>query len=45
MLSIVEILNEFRTILLGCRIKIYTDHANVIRLTTVSKSPCIQRWH
>jgi RNase H-like domain found in reverse transcriptase/Integrase zinc binding domain len=44
MLSIVETLNEFRTMLLGYRIKIYMDHANLTRLTTVSKSPRIQRW-
>jgi hypothetical protein len=44
MLSIVETLNEFRTMLLGYRIKIYTDHENLTRLTTVSKSPRIQRW-
>jgi putative transposase len=44
MLSIVETLNEFRTMLLGYCIKIYTDHENLTRLTTVSKSPRIQRW-
>jgi RNase H-like domain found in reverse transcriptase len=44
MLSIVETLNEFRAMLLGYRIKIYTDHENLTRLTTVSKSPRIQGW-
>jgi Integrase zinc binding domain/RNase H-like domain found in reverse transcriptase len=44
MLSIVETLNEFRTMLLGYKIKVYTDHENLTRLTTVSKSPRIQRW-
>ena len=44
MLSIVETLNEFRTMLLGHRIKIYTDHKNLINRSTVSKSPRIQRW-
>jgi RNase H-like domain found in reverse transcriptase len=44
MLSIVETLNEFRTMILGYRIKIYRDHENLTRLTTVSKSQCIQRW-
>jgi hypothetical protein len=39
MLSIVETLNEFRTMLLG-----YADHQNLTRLTTVSKLPRIQRW-
>jgi RNase H-like domain found in reverse transcriptase len=42
--SIVETLNEFRTMPLGYCIKIYTDHENLTRLTTVSKSPRIQRW-
>jgi RNase H-like domain found in reverse transcriptase len=44
MLSIVETLNEFRTRLLGYSIKNYTDHENLARLTTVSKSPLIKRW-
>jgi RNase H-like domain found in reverse transcriptase len=44
MLSIVETLNEFRTMLPGYRIKIYTDHENLTRLTTVYKSLRIQRW-
>ena len=44
MLSIVETLNEFRTMLLGHKLKIYTNNRNLINLTTVSKSPQIQRW-
>jgi len=44
MLSIVKTLNEFRTMLLGHKLKIYTDHKNLFNLTTVSKSPRIQRW-
>jgi putative transposase len=44
MLSIVETLNEFCTMLLGHKVKKYTDHKNLINLTTVSKSPRIQRW-
>jgi hypothetical protein len=45
MFSIVETLNEFRTMLLCYCIKIYIGHENLTRLTTVSKSPRIQRWH
>jgi hypothetical protein len=45
MLSILEPLNEFRAMLLGYKIKVYTDHENLTRLTTVAKSPRIQRWH
>ena len=44
MLSIVKTLNEFCTMLLGHKLKIYTDHKNLTKLTTVSKSPRIQRW-
>jgi RNase H-like domain found in reverse transcriptase len=44
MLSIVETINEFRTMILGYCKKIYMDHENSTRLTTVSKSPCIKRW-
>jgi hypothetical protein len=44
MLSIVETLNEFCTMLLGHKLKIYADHKNPINLKTVSKSPQIQRW-
>ena len=44
MLSIVKTLNEFCTMLLGHKLKIYTDHKNLINLTMVSKSPQIQRW-
>jgi hypothetical protein len=39
MLSIVETLNEFRTVLLGHKLIIYTEHKNLINLKTVSKSP------
>jgi hypothetical protein len=44
MLSIVETLNEFCTVLLGNKLKIQADHKNRINLTTVSKSSQIQRW-
>jgi hypothetical protein len=44
MLSIVETLNEFCTMLLGHKLKIHTDHKNLINLMMVSKSPQIQRW-
>jgi hypothetical protein len=43
MLSFVETLNEFCTMLLGYKLKIYTDHKNLINSTTVSKSPPIHR--
>jgi hypothetical protein len=44
MLSTVKTLSEFLTMLLGHKLKIYYDHKNLINLTTVSKSPQIQRW-
>jgi hypothetical protein len=39
MLSIVKTLNESCTMLLDQKLKIYTEHKNLINLTTVSKSP------
>jgi hypothetical protein len=39
MISIVETLNEFCTMLLGHKLIIYTDHKNLIDLTTVYKPP------
>ena len=44
MLGVVETLKEYRTILLGRDITVYTDHQNLTRLTTVSQSPRVQRW-
>jgi putative transposase len=45
MLSIVETLNKFRTMILGYHIKIYTDNEHLTRLATASKSSRIQAWH
>ena len=39
MLLIVDTLNEFPTMLLGHKLRIYTDHKNLYNLMTVSKSP------
>ena len=44
MLSIVETLREFRNILLGYKIEVYTDHANLTLETTESSSQRLQRW-
>ena len=44
MLSIVETLREFRNMLLGYNITVYTDHKNNIDMQTMFKSPRIQRW-
>lgn len=44
MLSIVETLKEFRNILLGHKIVIYTDHENLTRPTTMHESPRVTRW-
>ena len=44
MLSIVETLREFRNILLGYKIEVYTDHANLTFETTESSSQRLQRW-
>ena len=44
MLSAVETLLEFRNILLGSKIRIYTDHMNNVLLTTKHASKRIQHW-
>ena len=44
MLSIVEILREFRNILLGNEIEVFSDHENLTRPTTPHASRRIIRW-
>ena len=43
LLAIVEMLKEYRNILLGQDITIYTDHKNLIY--KVFNTECIMRWH
>ena len=45
MLSAVETLLEFRNILLGSEITIYTDHMSNVNLTTKHASKLITHWH
>ena len=42
LLSIVEVLKEFRTVLLGQKIKIYTDHKNLTH--KVFNTDCVMQW-
>jgi hypothetical protein len=44
MLGLIETLREYRNILLGHDIILYTDHQNLVNPTTTHKSPRIQRW-
>jgi len=44
LLSIVETLKEFRSILLGQEIIVYTDHKNLVHNATVMSSERVTRW-
>ena len=43
-MSIVETLREFRGILLGCEIKISTDHKNLQQINSTASSQRAMRW-
>jgi hypothetical protein len=43
-LSIVKTINDFCTILLAHKLKIYIEHKHLINSTSVSESPHTQRW-
>ena len=45
LLSIVELLKEFKGMLLGQRVVIYTEHQNLIRDSLGSTSDRVQRWN
>ena len=44
LLSIVECCKEFRNILFGYPIKVYSDHKNLIHAATISQSQRVMRW-
>ena len=44
LLSIVETLKEFKTILLGYEIEIHTDHKNLVHETLLMSSDRVMRW-
>ncbi len=45
LLSIVELLKEFKGMLLGQKLVIYTDHQNLVRDSLGSTSDRVQRWN
>ena len=45
LLSIVEVLKEFKGMLLGQKLTIYTDHQNLTRESLGSTSDRVKRWH
>ena len=44
LLSIVETLKEFKTILLGYKIEVHTDHKNLVHETFLMSSDRVMRW-
>ena len=44
LLSIVECLKEFRNILFGYPIKVFSDHKNLVHAATISQSQRVMRW-
>ena len=44
LLSIIETLKEFRNILLGQRIKVFTDHKNLVHESELKTSQRVMRW-
>ncbi len=44
LLSIVECVREFRNILFGYQIRVYSDHKNLVHAATVSQSQRVMRW-
>ena len=44
LLSIVKCVQEFRNILLGYEIWVYSDHKNLVHAATISQSQRVMRW-
>ena len=44
LLSIVETVKEFRNILFGYPIRVYSDHKNLVHSATISQSQRVMRW-
>ena len=44
LLSIVECVKEFRNILFGYPIRVYSDHKNLVHAATISQSQRVMRW-
>lgn len=44
LLSIVECLKEFRNILFGYSIRVFSDHKNLVHAATLSQSQRVMRW-
>ena len=44
MLSIVECVKEFRNILFGYKINVFSDHKNLVHAATMSQSQRVMRW-